>query len=225
MSLELNEPTLAQKALALIFPSTCICCGEIVDMGQAVCADCEKELEKLEYDDIRKIRRCGRDFYIRAVYYYDKAASESVKLLKFCSNTRGAKFMGRLIAEKIRRMRSFDCDAVTFVPMTYFSRMKRGYNQAQLIAQYAAKELGLPLKTLLAKTGENRMQHHLSGSERRTNVEGMFTARDSSKGLKVLLIDDVVTTGSTICECACALLDAGAESVTPFGFTMTESHG
>jgi len=107
---------------------------------------------------------------------------------------------------------------VAAVPL-HRSRLKeREFNQSLIIADKIAKDLGLPVSNTLEKTKKTRYQNELSKSERLMNLKGAFKVCDSAGicGKNVLLIDDVMTTGATLSECALALLSGGAKKVTCF---------
>lgn len=111
-------------------------------------------------------------------------------------------------------------DLLCGVAMHTKRKRKRGYNQAQLIAQELAKQLHLPCQQLLEKTAATAAQHTLSAAERRTNLQGVYRVLDEQQvaGKRILLVDDVITTGSTMLACAQALRQAGASWVGAVGF-------
>lgn len=107
-----------------------------------------------------------------------------------------------------------DADIVIPVPMTKRSLLRRGFNQSALIAREISKWKGMPLDIdCLQKTKETAPQVGLRAEERMKNLRGAFSVSDDLRGKKVLLVDDVMTTGTTLRECSKALLKAGAESV------------
>jgi competence protein ComFC len=100
------------------------------------------------------------------------------------------------------------------VPMQPSRERERGYNQAELLAQVVARESGIPFRRdLLAKAKSSERQSQLARSERAANVRGKFKATDEAKGLKILLVDDICTTGETLNACAKELLKNRAEKV------------
>lgn len=122
--------------------------------------------------------------------------------------------LARLLLQRHGRvLRGWGVDAVVPVPMHWLRRMTRGASAAEEVARALAAPLGLPLRPLLRRWRCTRMQNELPVSERRDNVRGAFRVRRAVAGLRVLLVDDVVTTGSTIAACRRALLDAGAAAV------------
>ncbi len=116
-------------------------------------------------------------------------------------------------AEKKLRLNDFDC--VTCVPMHRHSLRKRGFNQAEVLAREFAKLTGLPYAELLEKYKANKPQHTLKRSKRYGNVNGVFRVIDPAavKDKRIILIDDIITTGSTLGECSRLLIKSGAKDV------------
>ena len=110
---------------------------------------------------------------------------------------------------------TFAPDIVTFVPMTDKKRYERGYNQSELLAESLCREVGAKCKDLFVKVKETRHQAGLGFSDRRVNLDGAFKLKDARavKNKKVLIVDDVLTTGATSEELAALLKDKGAKSV------------
>ena len=114
------------------------------------------------------------------------------------------------------------------MPVSPDTLRKRGYDQAQLLAQEAAKALGKPVLPLLEKTGKNRPQSSLThGRERFANVAGVYTVPQpaAAAGQRILLIDDILTTGATLNEAARTLRQAGAGQVVAAALCRTPEHG
>jgi ComF family protein len=114
------------------------------------------------------------------------------------------------------RLKVDEIDLVVPVPLKLWRRIDRGYNQSEYLASQLASRLGKPLSArLLGRIGSPARQSSLSENERRENVKGTFMVRDASRlgGKTILVVDDVMTTGSTLSECACVLKDAGASRV------------
>ena len=162
-------------------------------------------------------RECrGRDFKFHAaaaLWSYSGVARGVLKSLKYSNR--------RLIAHEIAaRMaplyaRLGDCDIVTWVPMSKYKERRRGYNQSELLARSLADDLGLGAAPLLRKTRHTHDQNRLPGRERRKNNVGAFASVSSSSiaGMRVLLVDDIYTTGSTVADCAVALRKAKVAAV------------
>lgn len=148
-------------------------------------------------------------------FYYQDALRQSVLRYKFESMRQYADGYGRMMAMVLRRRGMTDFDLVTWVPVSRKRQRRRGYDQARLLAQALARELNLPVGRTLRKLRDNPPQSSLTGaSQRKGNVLGMYEAVDRPvKNLRVLLVDDVITTGATLSECSRMLCTAGAKEV------------
>lgn len=171
-----------------------------------------------------RVRTYGFD-RVRSHAAYDGALVRAIVMLKFERiEPLGAWFADRL-AELIRReAETLVADVVVPVPLHRQRERERGYNQADLIAKPLAKLLGLPYRAvLLMRTRPRPDKQVLSLSERWESVRGAFATRPGSQvdKLRVLLVDDVVTTGATLDACAKALRGAGAKSV--IGLTVARA--
>ncbi len=144
----------------------------------------------------------------RAALRYEGAGKALVHALKYRAYTPIVERVAApLISEAVRGEGGFD--AVVPVPLHRSRLRKRGFNQAGLLARGVAGRIGAPLSDTLQAVRGTRDQVELSAAERRTNVADAFSAKDRTRG-KVLLVDDVFTTGATTSACAAALLKAGA---------------
>ena len=105
-------------------------------------------------------------------------------------------------------------DGIVPVPLHWFRRFTRGYNQTEVLADHLEKRLGMPTFRCLKRTRRTRQQASMDKKERRRNMRHAFVCRKSPAGLRLLLLDDVFTTGSTLGAAATALLDGGAAAVS-----------
>ena len=159
----------------------------------------------------------------RSYALYKGAIVRAIMLLKF----ERMKPLGRWFAERlleVARREGLGVDIVVPVPLHRQRERERGYNQADLVAKPLARKLGLPYRAvLLTRTKPRPDKHILSLEERWDSVRGAFATRPGSKvdNLRVLLIDDVMTTGATLDAAARALRDAGAKSVV--GLTVARA--
>ena len=148
---------------------------------------------------------------------YEAELAAACRRLKHVSGYRLAVALGNLLAEKCEaQLREMVVDAVVPVPLHWWTEWQRRYNPSEVIAAQIARQLDRPLiKRAILRQRRTPPQHHLSMSERQTNVRGAFKpGRDQRvKGARILLVDDVMTTGATCHESARALKDAGAASV------------
>lgn len=142
---------------------------------------------------------------------YQGALKQAVLAVKFRHTTRLSWLFGKALAHQVRQQ-AWQLDLVCAVPLHIARRFGRGYNQAALIAKVAARELAVPYRPVLYRRRPTRQQAKLSAAARRVNVTEAFGCR-TLNGERVLLIDDVITSGATITECGLALFDAGARRV------------
>ncbi|MBC7236147.1 MAG: ComF family protein [Chloroflexi bacterium] len=229
-----EAPLWLQRILDLVFPPYCVACRRV---GAWLCADCLAEVAPL---DPSRCPTCGRatpwpgicpscrqtSSYLVGLYALSAhryPLREAVHALKYQGVRVLAPLLGRLLAEYWQRQGAH-VDLALPVPLHPRRERWRGYNQSCLLAACFASNAGLPLgKGLLERTRETRAQVGLSAKERWANMEGAFAVRAASQaaivGQRVLLIDDVYTTGATLEACAQALLHAGAETVRALTLT------
>lgn len=207
--------------LDLLFPPRCALCDRLLDEHETdFCDSCRKTapdfpaLPEKSHPD-RKTKLQFLDSFT-AVWYYKEKARDAVLRLKFHGRTDLAAPLGRRLSMALLRDHPEGFDYVTWVPVSTLRRLRRGYDQGQLLARSVAAELGMEPCGLLKKVRNNRPQSSLSGEQRKGNVLGVyrFSGKMPIAGKRVLLIDDVFTTGSTAEECARVLLTAGAKSVS-----------
>lgn len=196
----------------LVFPDKCILCGELLKKGELdLCGRCRNDTP--EYDRWgQKIQHVSD---MTAVWFYEGDVRESILRYKFRGRRSYAPGYGRAVAMRISRDLPLP-DVVTWVPVSKKRLKERGYDQVELLARAVSRELGVPCAGCLEKIRDNRPNSSLESAEaRRENVRGVYRAADGAQvsEKRVLLIDDVVTTGSTAAECAGVLRQAGANDV------------
>jgi len=145
--------------------------------------------------------------------FYDGVLRQLIHLYKYRKVRTLAGPLGDLLLRALPRDEAFDC--VTPVPLHWRKRWQRGFNQADLLARWVASRTGIPRTRLLRRLRSTASQASLSNTSRRRNVAAAFACRrpDLAMGRKILLIDDVMTTGATAAACALALKRAGAARV------------
>lgn len=144
-----------------------------------------------------------------AAMAYNEAAAQLIHGFKFGNK----RYMGRGLAAGIELPEGWDIDAVVPVPLHPKRERERGYNQSMILAMELGGRYGIPVRPgLLKRTRYTEMQSLTAGRDRRDNVRGAFGARECG-GRNILLVDDVITTGSTMQECAIALKSAGAGNI------------
>jgi ComF family protein len=145
---------------------------------------------------------------------YGGALRGLIHLFKYAGVKPLAAHLARLIREGCPLDRRYD--AVVPVPLHWRKRWERGYNQSELLAREIARHRGIPLVNAVRRRRATSTQAGLSHSARRRNVAGAFAVKDRGPiaGKRILLVDDVMTTGATASACGAALKAAGAASVT-----------
>jgi ComF family protein len=158
--------------------------------------------------------RSGRQGYDEAFCYgaYEGTLRKLIHLFKYSGIRRLARPLGALLGDALPRDKQFDM--VTAVPLHWRRRWQRGFNQSELLGKAIGRARGIPAMNVLRRRSATRAQAGLSNAQRRENVAGAFRARRRVNGLRILLVDDVMTTGATAGACARALKRAGAKSVS-----------
>ncbi len=144
---------------------------------------------------------------------YEGALRELIHLFKYAKIKPLAGRLGKLIASAIPRDQAFDL--IVPVPLHWRRRMGRGFNQSELLADAVARRYGARAVNAMRRKRSTAVQAGLTNSKRRLNVAGAFAVRrrEAVEGRRVLLVDDVMTTGATLSACAGALKRAGARYV------------
>lgn len=199
-----------EAILDLFFPPKCAFCGRAGVHG--VCPDCEKTLPYAD-DPLRRGAGFGK---CAAPLRYEGVVRDALLRFKFRGGRGNAEGLGQIVAQCAAEYFSGEFDLVTYAPVSERRRRERGYDQALLLAKEAAKAWNAAPVTLLKKARDNPAQSGLSSAEeRRGNVLGVYEAVNAGQieNARILLVDDIATTGSTLRECARVLRDAGAQSV------------
>ncbi|MBR4309163.1 MAG: ComF family protein [Oscillospiraceae bacterium] len=150
-----------------------------------------------------------------SVYYYEKHVASAVKRLKFGGMDFYARSFGRILAQRLKEENQ-QFDLITWVPVSPQRKYNRGYDQAQLIACAVGEALGIPVISALKKIRHTPPQAGgLDASQRRANVLNAYVAVNPSQitGKRILVVDDVITSGATLSECCRILKMAGAKSL------------
>lgn len=195
--------------LDLLFPAKCAFCGRVSARG--VCEACERTLPRTELP-LREAKGYGR---CAVPLKYEGTVREALLRFKFRGGRGAAAGFGRLLGQCAAEELGGAFDTVAYAPVSAQRRAARGYDQAYLLAREAARLWGVRPLTLLCKTRDNPPQSGLDAEKRRGNVVGVYEAYNAERiqGKRILLIDDILTTGSTLSECARVLYAAGAASV------------
>lgn len=226
---------LARAALDAVLPPLCLACGAQVAEPGSLCGAC---WERITYIGPPVCAACGLPFAVdagpemlcgaclaepppfgraRAVFRYDGASRALVLRFKHADRIEGApafaRWMARAGAELLK-----GCDLLVPVPMHRWRLFLRRYNQAAVLAMALGRLSAIPVATgVLIRRRRTPPQGHLGRAERASNVKGAFAtasfAPSRLEGRRVVLVDDVLTTGATVGECARVLRKAGAAQV------------
>ena len=227
------------KILEFLFPPVCPLCDTPVSVHGELCADC---WSNFAWIDDAKCARCGYPFsteitvcadalcpvcasgncepdWIRSACIYDDVSRSAMLPFKHGGRIKYACFMSRAMIWALRDV-NVDADVVMPVPLANRRLFKRGYNQATLLARPIAHALGGGVDDDSVRRKHRPDMGHKNSRERALNIHGVFSVAspDKIRGKRILLVDDVMTTGATFCELRRALLRAGASAV--YGVTF-----
>ena len=211
----MNLKQLGRSLLGLLYPPKCVFCGSLLREDETDwCGKCQKNLPWVE--ETAPEKACAPATRYAAPLWYRDEVRESFHRYKFEGRDFYAPVYGRLMAQCVRDRLGLDFDLVVWAPLSRKRRRQRGYDQAELLARVLAQELDKPVLSALRKVRDTPEQSSLDDDDARTrNAAGAYEAADPDglAGRRVLLVDDIVTTGSTLSACARVLLDAGAKEV------------
>ena len=222
--------------LNTLLPPRCLICQTIVCDTNGLCADC---FAKVHFLTDQSCPVCGRPYtfpvqkgenlicgkclmnpphfkYLKAVFAYDQFSRNLILPFKHANRTEVVPYLSRLMFMRGRDLLS-ECDMIIAVPLHWKRMLKRKYNQSALLAVQLSKRSGKPfVNDELVRVKNTASQGHKTHQERLENVKDAFQVRHSQsiQGKKIVLVDDVSTTGATFNECARVLRQAGAVQVT-----------
>ena len=199
--------------LDLLYPRRCAFCHKLTEDGSLLCPACRKTLPYTK-GTMQKQKLPFIDGCLSPLYY-EGDVRQSLLRYKFHSATAYAEVYGEFLAKCIDE-NGISCDSITWVPLSRGRLRSRGYDQARLLAEELARRQGFPCEALLRKLRNNPAQSGTGSLEkRRANVQGVYQVirPQAVQGKRILLLDDIVTTGSTLSECARMLRMAGAKQV------------
>ena len=196
----------------LLFPPKCVLCRKLLGENETdLCRECR--IHTPEFSNTHKKLPYLAGW--TALWYYEGDVRHSILRFKFSGARNYAESYGRLLAMKLSQD-DISYDLLTWAPISAVRKWRRGYDQVELIAKAVGKELGIELIPTLKKRRNNPPQSGMQdAAQRRANVLGVYQVLDPSRvsGKRILLLDDIMTTGATAGECARMLLTAGAKEV------------
>ena len=201
---------IAKSFINLLYPLHCAGCGKALDSHNqlSLCGHCKST--------IRPNPR-PPEYGAYSACLYDGVLKELIHLFKYTGKLSLTKVLSELMIDFVKETPEImqGIDIITFVPLQKRRLSQRGFNQSGELAFNIAKAPDLPLKDLLEKTLSTRHQNELSREDRLINLKGAFRIKNgvNVRGLHILLIDDVMTTGATLSECAKVLVQNGAKAV------------
>jgi len=199
----------------LFFPSNCLVCGKrLPSPREILCFKCEYLMPKTGYGE-RADNPVSRIFWGRvpvvsatSLFRFEKGSAYQTLLhdLKYRGNWRAGLYLGRLLGQELIQSSFSRCDLLVPVPLHPGRLRQRGYNQSEIIARGCSEITGIPVATrLIIRRGRHRSQTSMGRHERFENVIEEFSLDSRPmdiNGLKVLIIDDVITTGATLEACS-----------------------
>ncbi len=222
-----NVIDIADDLLSLFLPRLCLVCGESLVRGEEVlCTGCLLEMSRTDFH-LRRGNMLEQAFWGRcmveraaafSLYNRGSRIRKLIHQLKYAGRKDIGVMLGRLYGSLLAESGFTDgMDAIIPVPLDPSRERKRGFNQSRCIADGVACHCRLPVREgVLVRRGRSDSQTHRGRYERWENVEGLFVVKRPAEvsGRHLLLVDDVITTGSTVEACVNALRDAGCGGVS-----------
>ncbi len=215
-----------------MFPYTCPLCGKLLEDDEMLCKKCETKLKYIKEPICKKCGKqldeeekeycgdCRRRVHVFdagiGVFAYNDVIRKSIYDFKYKDMRIYSRFYGeRMATHSASYIQHWKPDVIIPVPVSKKKFLKRGYNQAELIARELSLHSGIPMDNrVLYRRKDTKPQKEVDRESRRKNLENAFIiSQNVVKYKKVVLVDDIYTTGSTIDECARTLKDAGIEKV------------
>lgn len=189
-----------RKLTALFYPERCPYCSSLINATRIACEKC--------YDEIRRkhspIPSGAKGFRCISTFVYDGRVRRMILRMKYHDRTQYIPQIAELLTADVENAyNGEEFDFITAVPMYRKDLRNRGYNQSALLAKELGKRLELPYLETIEKIKRTKKQHHLKYKERKTNLNGAFKLidKDAVKGKRILIIDDIITSGFTLGKC------------------------
>ncbi len=225
-----------ESIINFLFPYQCLRCGKILNSAGYLCDHCAEEINfikppycykcghPLQEENTQEKMLCAgclkhkRSFYrlSRSAVVYDNSSKNLILSFKFFDQTENANLLSAMLKIAGKDIFAEGVDLIIPVPLHYTRLIKRKYNQSALLAQKLSEMTSVPHNNLaLVRSRKTKPQVEVSGKERINNVKNAFSVKNQKliKGKRIVLIDDIMTTGSTVKECSLALKKAGAKSI------------
>lgn len=180
-------------------------------MPRRVCEDCEKKVH-IGRKEVR-LQVENQPLTVYTPFFYQDQVRAAFLRYKFYNRPDLYRFFGDVMAGTLSFLRE-EQTVITWIPVSLQRKKQRGYDQSELLARRMGKVWKRPASPLLLKKKDNKTQHELSKKERLLNIKGVYEAQGEITGKRILLVDDILTTGSTMQEAASVLWKNGADHVT-----------
>lgn len=208
------------RLLSLLFPPKCPYCGRSVGSGMTECDACRKSFPEKPF-----VRRAGAEVKCAAPFLYRNEVRNAIIQMKFHKTVFNADSLSAAVAGAVREVYGDNIpETVTCVPMSKDRLRKRGFNQAELLAEKTAALLGKSFVRTMKRDSGAEIQHELTREERINLPDRTYHIIDPSivRDKEILLIDDIMTTGTTLLRCCQVLKDSGAKGVICAVAAITE---
>ena len=234
---------LKEKVLSLIFPPRCAVCGEVLTLEEQEGFLCKNCVEDIPYIAEGECPHCGGStetagfcedcvkhfaFDSACAAFPYEAVRTAIHLFKYDGGKEIGRGLGQLMAEYLKQYHEellVKTDVITAVPLYPKKEKNRGFNQANILSEAISQKTGLIFeKNGLTRKRDTAAQSLLNPDERKENLKDAFGAAGDFAGKRVLLVDDIFTTGSTCQECARTLYRAGAKEVMVFSLSKAGVH-
>ncbi len=218
----------------LFFPDFCAVCNRVLCRGEKyICITCVADAPFSYYwswrgnpaEEVILERGCSARVATLLLYRRESKWSGVVHQFKYCGNVKIGRHFSKMLADRIVESDTFlETHFIVPVPLHWFKKFKRGFNQSEIIAETFGKRMGIPVNKTLKRIKYTSTQTSKGKEDRAKGVMGVFKVVSGAqiKGKRVLLVDDVITTGATIIECANELLKAGALEVNIAALAFVE---
>ena len=213
-----------RRIVSFIFPERCPLCGAVIEHGETACKACTDSIIQSRVPEVRGVQGC------RCVssFEYSGLVCRMLIRIKYYDRVQFIRQAAAVLAEDIARYYDgFDFDMITYVPMTARDERARGYNQSELLAKELSALFDIPCVGTLIKTKRTKKQHNLKVKERKKNLKGAFklTDKDAVKGKRILIIDDIVTSGYTLGECCRTIMKSKPELLCCASVARSRGYG
>jgi ComF family protein len=221
----INFKELGKTFLNLIYPCYCnFCERKILDGDIYFCNECYSSLHYLEITKKQKLDlQCDNSCSL-FIFYPDSVSQKIIHLIKYEGKQNLGVKMGREFGTKLNA-HNITADFIIPLPLHITRKRERGYNQAEVIAKGISQVLKIPLRTDIIKRYKyTQSQTKLNREERQANVRGAFLVKESDlTGKEIFILDDVITSGATMNECAKLLKERGAKNVTALSLALVHN--